>query len=201
MRTLIWLVTANKLQSIAFSGRWECWTGWSQQVNCINIGEHVTLRNGPTVHSLCAVYILNIPLVDWSLSITSLLRRGTPTDWGTPFTKCHMAKSQMKKPPAGQRNAGAGKGKGVRKGRGRDSRACVSLPSRWPLICDFAMQHPAKNAPQSAKMPLRRRELYYRPYILFVPKFARKASELDPQKSYTSYIYYSCIHHEHCFRK
>ena len=29
-------------QSIAFSGQWECWTGWSQPVNCINLHKHRT---------------------------------------------------------------------------------------------------------------------------------------------------------------
>ena len=39
-------------QSIAFSGQQECWTQWSQPVNCINIGWNVKLLSGPTVHSL-----------------------------------------------------------------------------------------------------------------------------------------------------
>ena len=29
-------------QSIAWSGQWECWTGWSQPVNCINLHKHRT---------------------------------------------------------------------------------------------------------------------------------------------------------------
>ena len=42
-------------QSIAFSCQWECWTGWSQPVNCINLHKHrhnITLLSEPTVHSL-----------------------------------------------------------------------------------------------------------------------------------------------------
>ena len=29
-------------QSIAFSGQWECWAGWSQPVNCINLHKRRT---------------------------------------------------------------------------------------------------------------------------------------------------------------
>ena len=35
-------------QSIAFSGQWECRTGWSQPVNCINIEGHIALLSEST---------------------------------------------------------------------------------------------------------------------------------------------------------
>ena len=60
---------AGSGQSIAFSGQWKRWTGYSAielaipplfwPVNCIKIGGHVALLSDPTVYSLCCGWTVN----------------------------------------------------------------------------------------------------------------------------------------------
>jgi hypothetical protein len=78
-------------QSIAFSGQWECRTGWSQPVNCINIEGHIALLSEPTVHSLYCVSVLGKNTQKKFSPDPPTNTYNTTPNFLSPTTICHLS--------------------------------------------------------------------------------------------------------------